>query len=103
MTTTAAPVPLSLHLPDEPADKARWWEEVASGRPMSEVVLAADGIAAWLWHRWLVLERAGIERAAFAAMVNAYRRELWLWLAGERLWTQCCSGLIGRIQRRIPG
>jgi len=22
-------------------------------------------------------------------------------LAGERTWTQCCSGLIGRITRRI--
>ena len=28
---------------------------------------------------------------------------VWLWLAGERTWAQCCSGLIGRINRRVAG
>ena len=37
----------------------------------------------------------------FEAIVVGYRREIWLWLAGERIWTQCCSGLIGRIGRRL--
>ena len=36
----------------------------------------------------------------FARIVVAYRRELWLWLAGERTWDQACSGLVGRISRR---
>ena len=40
-----------------------------------------------------MLERAGIDRADFAGIVVGYRRELWLWLAGERTWEQCCSGL----------
>ena len=31
----------------------------------------------------------------FARIVVAYRRELWLWLAGERTWAQACSGLVG--------
>ena len=37
----------------------------------------------------------------FGAIVADYRREIWLWLAGERTWAQCCSGLIGRITRRL--
>ncbi len=36
-------------------------------------------------------------------IVVGYRREIWLWLAGERTWAQCCSGLIGRISRRLRG
>jgi hypothetical protein len=36
-----------------------------------------------------------------ARIVVEYRREIWLWLAGERTWAQCCSGLIGRIDRRL--
>ena len=56
----------------------------------------------WLWARWRIVERAGIDRPAFGAMVAGYRRELWLWLAGERTWEQCCSGLVGRIGRRYP-
>jgi hypothetical protein len=32
-----------------------------------------------------------------------YRRELWLWLVGERSWGQCVSGLMGRISRRAEG
>lgn len=35
-----------------------------------------------------------------AGACAGYRRELWLWLAGERSWQQCASGLAGRIARR---
>jgi hypothetical protein len=34
-------------------------------------------------------------------IVLGYRREIWLWLAGERTWAQCCSGLVGRINRQL--
>ena len=60
-----------------------------------------DGIAPWLWERWRVLEGAGLDRVRFFAIVVGYRREIWLWLMGERTWVQCCSGLIGRIDRRL--
>jgi len=33
--------------------------------------------------------------------VVASSRELWLWLAGERVWSQACSGLLGRVERRV--
>jgi hypothetical protein len=50
-----------------------------------------------------VLESAGLDRARFFTIVAQYKREIWLWLMGERTWAQCCSGLIGRIDRRIAG
>jgi hypothetical protein len=40
-------------------------------------------------------------RDDLALVVTNYQREIWLWLAGERTWAQSCSGLIGRITRRL--
>ncbi len=32
----------------------------------------------------------------------AYKRELWLWLAGDRQWLPFLTGLAGRVVRRMP-
>jgi hypothetical protein len=93
----------ALHVPDEPEGRRDgWYRAVLDGAGLEEVVLGPDGIAAWLWYRWRTLEAAGLHRAAFEALLTGYRRELWLWLAGERTWAQCCAGLAGRVDRRIP-
>jgi hypothetical protein len=42
-----------------------------------------------------------MDQTQFLSVVRAYRREVWLWLIGERSWGQCCSGLIGRVGRRL--
>jgi len=93
---------LRLHVPNEP-DRTRWRERVTADATMDEVLEKEDGIGLWLWDRWRALQGAGLDRDAFMAIVVAYRREIWLWLMGERTWTQCCSGLIGRIERRLSG
>jgi hypothetical protein len=99
MTTT--PV---LHVPDEPTGRAeRWLAGVLDGRSLDAVLTENDGVVPWLWTRWRSLASAGMSEAAFEGIVLAYRREIWLWLAGERTWVQCCSGLIGRISRRLAG
>lgn len=98
----AAPRP-KLHVPDEPeARRDGWYRAVLDGAAVEDVVLGLDGVAAWLWPRWRILEAAGVDRAAFETVLTGYRRELWLWLAGERTWAQCCAGLAGRTERRIP-
>ena len=92
----------TLHVPDEPSVQADGWlDAVHAGTPLEAVLGADDGLVAWLWHRWNTLERAGLSRADFTTLVIGYQRELWLWLAGERTWAQACSGLVGRISRRI--
>jgi hypothetical protein len=92
-----------LHVPD-PSDELRdqWRDRVLQGEPIEAVVGNNAGIAQWLWLRWRVLEGAGMSAPAFRAITLEYRRELWLWLAGERTWDQCCAGLIGRVSRRLP-
>jgi len=61
-------------------------------------------IGLWLWERWRpALEPLSMDREAFVDVIISYRRELWLWLIGERTWEQCISGLAGRVGRRLPG
>jgi len=43
-----------------------------------------------------------MDRDRFQEIIIGYRRELWLWVMGERTWAQCASGLLGRVQRRLP-
>jgi hypothetical protein len=91
-----------LHVPDEPTGRAeRWLAAVVDGRPLEDVLTGSDGVADWLWTRWRSLGAAGMDEEDFARQVLDYRRELWLWLAGERSWAQACGGLIGRIGRRL--
>jgi hypothetical protein len=99
MTVATPPV---LHLPDEPTARAEaWLDAVHGGTEFESVLIGPDGIASWLWSRWRSLSGAGLDEAGLGAVVLDYRREMWLWLAGERTWQQSCSGLIGRISRRL--
>ncbi len=96
-----ATVPV-LHVPDEPAARAEGWLAAAlGGRELEDVLTDDEGVVPWLWARWRFLASTGLDEDAFRLVVLGYRREVWLWLAGERTWAQCCSGLIGRISRRI--
>jgi hypothetical protein len=101
---TAATLPV-LHVPDEPTVLAEGWlGAVLEGRDLVDVISDDEsGITAWFWSRWRTLASAGLSEHDLGLIVLNYRRELWLWLAGERTWAQCCSGLIGRIGRRLAG
>jgi hypothetical protein len=89
-------------MPDEPTVRAdAWLTAVLDGNDLASVLGAEDGLIPWLWSRWSSLSKVGMSYDEFAQIVMAYRREVWLWLAGERIWNQCCSGLLGRVSRRI--
>ena len=99
MTVAAVPV---LHVPDEPTVRAEGWRAaVLDGEDLESVLTGHDGVVPWFWARWRSLATAGLDEEDLGRIVLDYRREIWLWLAGERTWNQCCSGLIGRISRRI--
>jgi hypothetical protein len=92
----------SLHVPDEPTVRAdAWLAAILDGGELTEVLRADGGFVPWLWARWSSVRQAGLTREEFEDVVIGYRREIWLWLAGERVWTQCCSGLVGRVSRRM--
>ena len=72
----------------------------SKGGDLKAVLAGEDGVAVALVPL-AVAGSVGMSRDDLARIVVEYRREIWLWLAGERTWAQCCSGLIGRIARRI--
>jgi hypothetical protein len=99
LTVTSLP---ALHLPDEPTLRAQaWLAAVLDGGDLSATLQADDGLINWLWSRWSTLQTFDLTKEAFGQIVLAYQREVWLWLAGERTWAQSCSGLMGRVGRRI--
>ncbi len=93
-----------LELPDEPLElKAGLYEVLLAGHDWRDGFSDEICIGVWLWSWWQpVLEPAGLSREAFIDDVVAYRRELWLWLGGDRQWDQYLTGLAGRIVRRLP-
>jgi hypothetical protein len=114
---------VSLHVPEEPVLLKRCWQDlvvgngegshaahgplvwasgVAGSDRLASVVAGGDGVVDWLWSRWRHLAATGLGRDGLASIALGYEREIWLWLLGERTWAQCCSGLIGRIERRMP-
>lgn len=103
MTTTAVPGAVRLHVPDDPPWRAAWLAEVLGGSSLEDVLARPGGLVGWLWSRWQALAAAGWTPGGFAAVVVGYQREVWLWMAGERTWAHCCSGLLGRLERRRPG
>jgi hypothetical protein len=96
---------LDLHVPDEPVGRADVWRAaLRSGHDIGEVLGGDDGVTAWLWARWRApLAAWSLDERALERITTGYRREVRLWLEGDRTWAQCCSGLIGRITRRVAG
>jgi hypothetical protein len=96
---------LDLTVPAEPAALRARTRALAEQDPAGAAALLARGewIADPLWRAWgPALERAGIGRERLVEIAVDYRRELWLWVMGERTWAQCAGGLAGRVGRRRP-
>ena len=94
-----------LSLPEEPVELRRRTRALVEQDPErgAATVDAGAFIADPLWERWgPALEAAGMDRGRFDSIVTGYRRELWLWVMGERTWAQSAGGLLGRVQRRLP-
>lgn len=94
-----------LPLPEEPVELRARMRALVEEAPARGAALIdeAEWIAGPLWERWgPLLEPAGMGRARFLQVVAGYRRELWLWVMGERTWAQSADGLLGRVRRRLP-
>jgi len=101
MTGTAPHLPL----PAEPVELRRHTRALIERDPAQGLAVVEESawIAGPLWGIWgPALRAAGVDRARFDQIVTGYRRELWLWVMGERTWAHCAGGLLGRVQRRLP-
>jgi hypothetical protein len=94
---------LELVLPPEPGGLRAGTRTLAQQDPAAAIALLAGGewVLDPLWAAWgAVLEPAGMSRDRLREIAVEYRRELWLWVMGERTWEQCAGGLLGRVRRR---
>jgi hypothetical protein len=93
-----------LEFPPEPEDlRTGLRDALLAGDDWREGFSDDICIGVWLWSHWQpALEPAGCTREDFIDIVVAGRRELWLWLLGDRRWDQYVSGLAGRVIRRLP-
>lgn len=96
-----------LELPAEPLDLKVALRAAVLGigeqpdRQASAIDESCLGV--WLWSRWQpALEPRGCTREQFVDTVVDLRREVVLWLLGDRPWLQVVSSLAGRISRRLP-
>ena len=99
----APPAP-ELAVPPEPTELRARTRDLAEQDPARAIALLGEGewILGQLWERWgTALEPVGIGRERLRQIAVDYRRELWLWVMGERTWDQCAGGLLGRVQRRL--
>ncbi|HEX6675466.1 MAG TPA: hypothetical protein VF486_10615 [Actinomycetes bacterium] len=98
-----APPGPELAVPPEPAELRARTRALAEQDPAGAIALLGEGewILDQLWEPWgRELERWGMGRERLRQIAADYRRELWLWVMGERTWEQCAGGLLGRVQRR---
>lgn len=93
-----------LEVPEEPEElRIALRDELLAGGDWRKGFSDDICIGVWLWGRWQpALEPAGCSREDFVTIVMSTRRELWLWLLGDRRWEQYVSGLAGRVLRRLP-
>jgi hypothetical protein len=95
---------LRLDLPEEPGDmRVALRDAILGGSDWREGFADDICVGVWLWERWRpALEPAGMDREQFVDVIVGYRREVWLWLAGERMWEPFVTGMAGRVARRLP-
>jgi hypothetical protein len=96
---------VSLAPPPEPSGLRARTRALAEQDPAAAAGRLARGewITRPLWRCWgPALQRAGMDRRRLRQIAVDYRRELWLWVMGERTWAQCADGLLGRVRRRLP-
>ena len=106
MTAVTEPAAAGVHLdvPDEPERLREELRAVAlAGGDWQAGAAEGAALGDVLWAHWAgALEPAGMSRAAFDQALAGYRRELWFWLLGDRVWQSVASGLAGRLVRRLP-
>ena len=98
------PEGIRLEMPPEPTALRLTLRDALLGGADWVALFGEDlGLGDTLWASWgSALEAAGLSRTAFVAVVAGYRRELWFWLLGDRIWAQVATGLAGRMARRLP-
>ncbi|HKH87704.1 MAG TPA: hypothetical protein VKA05_02730 [Acidimicrobiales bacterium] len=87
----------------EPVDLLAELRELAPERPATARAVAPELLAEYATALWSDdLDSAGIPEAVVVHAFATCRREIWLWIEGDRRWDQLAGYLSARVIRRAP-
>lgn len=85
----------------EPTELLASIRQLSRQSPARARATAPKSLAAYAWESWrAVLEESDLELVDVEAAFSAARREIWLWVKGNRVWAQLSVHLAGRVARR---
>jgi hypothetical protein len=88
----------------EPVELLVKLQELGAERPASSRVEAPRELARWAVEFWGGrLPELGVTDEVVLAAFESGRREIWLWVTGDRRWSQLSSWLAARVSRRATG
>lgn len=97
------PTLLELPMPTEPAElRGRLRAALLDGETWEERFGPDLGVGKGLWLVWGESLSGQVTLEQLGEVIRGYRRELWFWVLGDRMWTEVASGLEGRLVRRLP-
>lgn len=100
--STPAHQAVLLKAPSEPVLLARNLRRLLGEDPEKAHLDIPKRLSARLWRDWgEELRHAGATPRLLRLICAGYEREIWLWLLGDRPWSQMLSGLRGRLLRRL--
>jgi hypothetical protein len=92
----AGPGPLS-----EPLELLASLRDLARRQPERARESAPQLLADYASRSWAAPSWTGWDLTAVEAAFAAARREIWLWVKGNRVWDQLEVALVGRVARRL--
>ncbi len=103
VATAVASRDIELKPLSEPVDLLADLREVVPEHPATARASAPDRLADYACDVWSdQLESAGIPAAVVLHAFATCRREIWLWIEGDRRWDQLAGYLSARVIRRAP-
>lgn len=86
---------------EEPIEIADELREIEQTSPAKARAVAPDRLADVAWAAWGgTLGSAGLSRDDVRVAFLGMRREIWLWVHGNRVWGQLAGALGARVSRR---
>ncbi len=97
MTATETPV---LEL-EEPLEVLAVLRALAADRPAVARARAPRALASYAFEQWReALGPLGIDGGLLLQAFERGKREIWLWVTGDRRWSQLAPSLAARVARR---
>jgi hypothetical protein len=93
--------PGRLGLLEEPLEMLAELRRLAAGEPAAARAAAPRRLAAYAGEAWASeLAALGVPDAVVTNSFETFRREIWLWIEGDRRWDQLAGHLGARVMRR---